>query len=131
MGRSKSTTSTTRCNNESLGQADRKHGHERELHSARSEDRGGTSIEVPGGQSDRADARYILNQKFTHFAIACAQTATTNIFQSEERKAIAREIRLAQRKEKKRIKSEAKQQRKLNDLLHRKLVSFVPLEQII
>merc|ERR1712093_775731 len=39
----------------------------------------------------------------------------------EERKAIAREIRLAQRKEKKRIKSEAKQQRKLNDLLHRKL----------
>merc|ERR1711939_503858 len=51
------TTSTTRCNNESLGQADRKHGHERELHSARSEDRGGTSIEVPGGQSDRADAR--------------------------------------------------------------------------
>jgi len=49
----------------------------------------------------------------------------------EERKAIAREIRLAQRKEKKRIKSEAKQQRKLNDLLHRKLVSFVPLEQII
>ncbi|KAH7409060.1 small acidic protein family-domain-containing protein [Cadophora sp. MPI-SDFR-AT-0126] len=39
----------------------------------------------------------------------------------EERKAIAREIRLAQRKDKKRIKSEAKQQRKLNDLLHRKL----------
>ncbi|KAH7336552.1 hypothetical protein BKA65DRAFT_36189 [Rhexocercosporidium sp. MPI-PUGE-AT-0058] len=39
----------------------------------------------------------------------------------EERKAIAREIRLSQRKEKKKIKSEAKQQRKLNDRLHRKL----------
>ena len=127
FSRSKSTTS---CN-DSLGQADRKHGYERELHSAWSEDRGGTSIQVSGAQSDRADARYILNQKFTNFAIACAQTAITNIFQSEERKAIAREIRLAQRKEKKRIKSEAKQQRKLNDLLHRKLVSSMPSEQII
>ncbi|KAL2068674.1 hypothetical protein VTL71DRAFT_15012 [Oculimacula yallundae] len=39
----------------------------------------------------------------------------------EDRKAIAREIRLSQRKEKKKIKSEAKQQRKLNDRLHRKL----------
>ncbi|KAG4428884.1 hypothetical protein IFR05_015633 [Cadophora sp. M221] len=39
----------------------------------------------------------------------------------EERKAIAREIRLTQRKEKKKIKSKAKQQRKINDRLHRKL----------
>ncbi|CZT02604.1 hypothetical protein WAI453_002120 [Rhynchosporium graminicola] len=39
----------------------------------------------------------------------------------EDKKAIAREIRLAQRKEKKKIKAEAKQQRKENDRLHRKL----------
>jgi hypothetical protein len=44
-------------------------------------------------------------------------TATT-----EERKRIAREVRLAARKEKKKIKSDAKKQRKQNAIMNRRMV---------
>lgn len=44
----------------------------------------------------------------------------------EERKRIGREVRKAARKEKKKIKSDAKKQRKENDILHRRMVSPNP-----
>jgi hypothetical protein len=40
----------------------------------------------------------------------------------EERKIIAREVRLAARKEKKKIKSDAKKQRKQNAIMNRRMV---------
>jgi hypothetical protein len=43
---------------------------------------------------------------------------------AEERKQISREIRLAAKKEKKKIKADAKRQRKQNAILHRRAVGF-------
>jgi len=59
-----------------------------------------------------------------HISAQDASRVVTDLYLTEEKKAIAREYRLAAKKEKKKIKADAKRQRKLNAILHRRMVSI-------
>lgn len=52
------------------------------------------------------------------------------VFITEERSRIAREIRLQARKDKKKVKADAKRARKQNDILHRRAVSLRSYEKV-
>jgi hypothetical protein len=69
--------------------------------------------------------RFSGQQKVTSQSLFCTQARILTTA-TEERKRIAREVRLAARREKKKIKSDAKKQRKQNAILHRRMVSPGP-----
>ena len=72
-------------------------------------------------ESERRKVRFCVTCELLAIGGGSGQSLT--VYATEERKQIAREIRLAAKKEKKKIKADAKRQRKQNAILHRRAVS--------